>query len=118
MPQQTGCRRTSLVEAHTIFDKYHQHELNEEKEEGAAEASKQDKSTLKAELFAQFHRVEKTGVIYATSRAASHGFSAENEEWANMVRMAEELQNNTFCFIFAFISILYIYHLLLLIFTI
>ena len=33
--------------------------------------------------FPMYHRVMKTGVIYATSRAVSRGFSAMNEgEWA------------------------------------
>lgn len=41
--------------------------------------------------FPMFHRVMKTGVIYATSRAKSNGFSAETEhDWANMGQGAPE----------------------------
>jgi hypothetical protein len=47
--------------------------------------------------FPMFHRVMKTGVIYATSRAAKHGFGAPGSEdddaddpWANMGQGAPE----------------------------
>jgi aspartate/methionine/tyrosine aminotransferase len=48
--------------------------------------------------FPMFHRVMKTGVIYATSRAAKHGFGApgceddddDDDPWANMGQGAPE----------------------------
>jgi aspartate/methionine/tyrosine aminotransferase len=40
--------------------------------------------------FPMFHRVTKTGVIYATSRAASHGFRVDDSSWANMGQGAPE----------------------------
>lgn len=37
-----------------------------------------------------FRHVEKTGVIYATTRAREHGFSASDPRWANMGQGAPE----------------------------
>ena len=70
-------RRNSVIEAHETFQRYHRH----------ASATKQDS---KEQVFPMFHNVAKTGVIYATSRAAAHGFHADNPEWANMGQGAPE----------------------------
>ena len=40
--------------------------------------------------FPVFRNVEKTGVIYATSRAREHGFTATDPTWANMGQGAPE----------------------------
>ena len=40
--------------------------------------------------FPVFRNVEKTGVIYATSRAREHGFTATDPAWANMGQGAPE----------------------------
>ena len=40
--------------------------------------------------FPVFRNVEKTGVIYATSRASEHGFTATDPAWANMGQGAPE----------------------------
>jgi hypothetical protein len=41
--------------------------------------------------FPMFHRVQKTGVIYATARATSRGFGTDpEEEWSNMGQGAPE----------------------------
>jgi hypothetical protein len=70
-------RRSSVVEAHNIYVKYHQHDKAGSSEE-LAELDEEEESLADLpscqERFKQFRRVEKTGVIYATSRALSHGF--------------------------------------------
>ena len=53
------------AEAHSVFNQYHKHSQH-----GAD--------------FSMFHKVSKTGVIYATSRANAHGFSHTDSSWANM----------------------------------
>ena len=116
-------RRSSLLEAHNIYLKYHRDlddvedndddNNNDDKAAPAADGStppspdpptaststkKQstddDEKMLLApqhrDAFRQFHRVEKTGVIYATSRAASHGFHPDDSSWANMGQGAPE----------------------------
>ena len=45
---------------------------------------------LKDSQFPVFRNVEKTGVIYATSRAREHGFTATDPTWANMGQGAPE----------------------------
>ena len=40
--------------------------------------------------FPMFRNVEKTGVIYATTRATEHGFTATDPTWANMGQGAPE----------------------------
>jgi hypothetical protein len=103
-------RRSSVVEAHEIYLKYHRHHQEDEKKvEGKKDDAPKDLGgrdhkvrtiTLKqwfsfslqtiltlplqpVPTFPMFHRVMKTGVIYATSRAQSKGFSNETEgEWA------------------------------------
>ena len=40
--------------------------------------------------FPMFRNVEKTGVIYATTRAREHGFTATDPTWANMGQGAPE----------------------------
>lgn len=134
-------RRSSIIEAHNIYVKYHQHfssfddfgingdgdgdgdHGNDEadKTNAAKKASEDDAVGTKNEgeedggfsegnslyedaidddplaqpakdqqTFPMFHRVEKTGVIYATKRASSYGYSATNPEWANMGQGAPE----------------------------
>jgi len=78
------CRRSSVIEAHAVFQKYHRHHSKEltidEKDEDEYNKIQQASSSTP---FPMFHRVEKTGVIYATSRAKSNGFSPQTEdEWA------------------------------------
>ena len=41
--------------------------------------------------FEMFHHVMKTGVIYASSRAAKYGFNMLSEDWANMGQGAPEV---------------------------
>jgi len=101
-------RRSSVMEAHSVFDVYHKHQeipdtFEELSTEMEAEDSKDD-ADAKSESheipkrgrkpspsFPQFHKVMKTGVIYATTRAKSNGFSPETEhEWANMGQGAPE----------------------------
>lgn len=41
--------------------------------------------------FEMFHHVMKTGVIYASSRAAKYGFTMLSEDWANMGQGAPEV---------------------------
>jgi len=88
-----GRHRSSIIEAHNIYVKYHKDlvdagpglELPEaEKPMYADVLTGDDPLQRKPESFPMFHRVEKTGVIYATKRASSRGFSPTNPEWANM----------------------------------
>jgi len=73
-------RDSTITEAHDMYEKYHRHELEEGSTTQSISAS-----------FPMFHRVMKTGVIYATTRAKSNGFSTETEEeWANMGQGAPE----------------------------
>lgn len=104
-------RRSSVVEAHAIYEKYHRHrhtvKVIEERDHGSDEgddhgddhgkvkpvlvADDEDRpATATEDLFSQFHRVEKTGVIYATSRALRHGFHPDDPEWSNMGQGAPE----------------------------
>lgn len=71
--------RTSVLEAHDIYSKYHRHF---EEHDSSEDLGGRDHKP--APSFPMFHRVMKTGVIYATSRASKHGFSPDNLEWANM----------------------------------
>ena len=66
-------------EAHEVYRRYHRH--HQEKVVG------HDHQVPK---FAMFHRVSKTGVIYATSRASVYGFHGENPDWSNMGQGAPE----------------------------
>jgi hypothetical protein len=84
-------RRTSVAEAHDIYEKYHHHHDGEDlifsfddDEAGvASEESGHRVHKAHGHNFKMFHKVMKTGVIYATSRAQSKGFSPENmNEWA------------------------------------
>ncbi|OEU15228.1 aminotransferase, classes I and II superfamily [Fragilariopsis cylindrus CCMP1102] len=101
-------RRSSVMEAHSVFDVYHKHQeisatFEELSVEMEAEDAKDDadaksksheifeKGRKSSPSFPQFHKVMKTGVIYATTRAKSNGFSPETEhEWANMGQGAPE----------------------------
>lgn len=91
-------RRSSVAEAHEIYLKYHRHEGGGDKDDDKAEddntvptkdlGGRDHKPVLR---YPMFHRVMKTGVIYATSRAQKRGFSNESEsEWANMGQGAPE----------------------------
>ena len=98
-------RRSSVAEAHEIYKKYHRHyDLGDGDGDGeggvddtdiftAAEKKHHTDSTALAlggrdhrplgDTFPMYHRVMKTGVIYATSRAAVRGFRADKEgSWA------------------------------------
>jgi aspartate/methionine/tyrosine aminotransferase len=67
-------------EAHEMYEKYHFHR-NESNVSGEPEESS----------FPQFHKVSKTGVIYASSRAREYGFDPSKvSEWANMGQGAPE----------------------------
>jgi aspartate/methionine/tyrosine aminotransferase len=74
------CRNSSVVEAHHIYLKYHQHD-NDDDSDGYKDAAPSSAAayagTSTTHLFPQFHTVEKTGVIYATSRANSRGFGTD-----------------------------------------
>jgi hypothetical protein len=100
-----------------IYLKYHRHHqpFAEEDENNAAKAAAStatteahaaaaaadmgggDRGHKQVPSFPMFHRVMKTGVIYATSRAAKYGFGASpdedengNDPWANMGQGAPE----------------------------
>jgi len=101
-------RRSSIIEAHDVFTKYHRHhpsgltldEHGDDDEEDSAPLAPESKTVAGLSLtesviegvqrgrkpspsFPMFHNVMKTGVIYATTRAKSNGFSPETEdEWA------------------------------------
>jgi len=100
-------RRSSVIEAHNIYEKYHQDlmegdviEEGEDQDKGKQEENGGDvppqegtRLRVKPEVmqrFRMFHRVEKTGVIYATKRAISRGFSPNDPTWANMGQGAPE----------------------------
>jgi hypothetical protein len=100
-PKGRRARRSSVAEAHAIYDKYHRHrktvKVVEEDHDGevkpvlvADDKDTQANVAIGADLFPQFHRVEKTGVIYATSRALSHGFHPDDPTWSNMGQGAPE----------------------------
>lgn len=42
------------------------------------------RETGEKKRFPMFQSVQKTGVIFATSRAQAHGFSGDDPNWANM----------------------------------
>eukprot|EP00529_Nitzschia_sp_RCC80_P022917 CAMPEP_0113496770 /NCGR_PEP_ID=MMETSP0014_2-20120614/30290_1 /TAXON_ID=2857 /ORGANISM="Nitzschia sp." /LENGTH=476 /DNA_ID=CAMNT_0000390697 /DNA_START=82 /DNA_END=1508 /DNA_ORIENTATION=- /assembly_acc=CAM_ASM_000159 len=105
-------RRSSVAEAHEIYKKYHRHydlsngdggeggendtdiftaaEKKNHADSAAAVLGGRDHRPL-GDRFPMYHRVTKTGVIYATSRAAVRGFRADKEgSWANMGQGAPE----------------------------
>lgn len=84
-------RRSSVVEAHDIYTKYHRHREGDHLsfgiEDNEAAVASEDLGGRDHKPagpnFKMFHKVMKTGVIYATSRARSKGFCPENfDEWA------------------------------------
>jgi len=81
-------RRNSIVEAHAMYALYH-------KEEGKKEEKEEEDLTKEVDSvdFPMFRQVSKTGVIYATSRARSHGFTPTDESWANMGQGAPETKH-------------------------
>lgn len=94
-----GKRGSSVWEAHAIYLKYHCHAdsyLDDNADDSKKEAIIPEHEAVSmatataAPTFSMFHKVQKTGVIYATSRATSHGFTAESSEWANMGQGAPE----------------------------
>ena len=80
--------RSSVTEAHQIYLQYHREaERDEAAQLGEKEVSdgalhSEDREHKPVACFPMFHRVQKTGVIYATSRAAHRGFSMEATDWA------------------------------------
>jgi|SaaInl74LU_5_DNA_1037368.scaffolds.fasta_scaffold09763_5 hypothetical protein len=94
MPRGADRRNT----AHNIFLQFHRHTAKSMKdlqiEEESEDEDQEFESTPQAEPnspFEMFHHVMKTGVIYASSRAAKHGFSMLSEDWANMGQGAPEV---------------------------
>jgi aspartate/methionine/tyrosine aminotransferase len=90
-PSRGLSRRGSVKEAHDIYIKYHHHDQEQSAKLHSNEedlGARDDKPT--GGSFPMFHKVMKTGVIYATSRAASKGFDPESTEWANMGQGAPE----------------------------
>lgn len=83
MPNNARSRRSSVIEAHDVFEKYHKHLSSPSEEKEPVLLDEVQRARKPNESFPMFHRVMKTGVIYATTRAKSNGFSAETEEeWA------------------------------------
>uniref|UniRef100_A0A7R9Z506 Aminotransferase class I/classII large domain-containing protein n=1 Tax=Pseudictyota dubia TaxID=2749911 RepID=A0A7R9Z506_9STRA len=69
-------------EAHDMYYKYHEEKRSDDGGDGGESTQKK---------FPMLHRVEKTGVIFATARAREHGYSnPEDPEWANMGQGAPE----------------------------
>lgn len=87
VPKKGGRRRSSIVEAHDMYRLYHQ-DTQDDLEDGTGDKTEHKEET--EVKFPMFTKVQKTGVIYATSRAVSKGFSNENPEWANMGQGAPE----------------------------
>jgi hypothetical protein len=110
-----GRRKTSVAEAHQVYWLYHRQTssnvTNNNAGESTTAASVEQTASIpqyddlfqaaskpsSLDRFPMFHPVQKTGVIYATSRAAARGFVAydpvtgqENDEWANMGQGAPE----------------------------
>jgi len=56
-------------------------------------------ATHDATPFPMFKSVQKTGVIFATSRARAHGFTATDPTWANMGQVSLLPSNEFFCFV-------------------
>lgn len=85
--------------AHEIFLQFHRHTAKSMKELAIEEESDEDEEEhhepkVEAEPnapFEMFHHVMKTGVIYASSRAAKYGFNMLSEDWANMGQGAPEV---------------------------
>lgn len=82
--------------AHQIFLQFHRHTAKSMKhEEGSdedidVESKAPGHDAESNSPFEMFHHVMKTGVIYASSRAAKHGFTMMSEDWANMGQGAPE----------------------------
>lgn len=88
MPAGGNSRRNS---AHNVFLQFHQHRaksLRKLEEEGEID---EEQAPSPTEPFQMFHHVNKTGVIFATSRAVRYGFSMLDDEWANMGQGAPEV---------------------------
>ena len=62
-----------------MYLKYHFHHT-----ESSEAMDENGTATERVPSFPQFHKVPKTGVIYATSRASEHGYTPEDTSWANM----------------------------------
>ena len=85
--------------AHEIFLQFHRHTAKSMKALAIEEESDEDEEEhhepkVEAEPnspFEMFHHVMKTGVIYASSRAAKYGFNMLSEDWANMGQGAPEV---------------------------
>jgi len=89
--------------AHEIFLQFHRHTAKSMKALAIEEESDEDdeehhEPKVEAEPnapFEMFHHVMKTGVIYASSRAAKYGFNMLSEDWANMGQGAPEVSIST-----------------------
>jgi len=83
--------------AHQIFLQFHRHRAKNMKDLAIEEAMEDENLEYEPEAeaepnspFEMFHHVMKTGVIYASSRAAKYGFTMMSEDWANMGQGAPE----------------------------
>jgi hypothetical protein len=84
--------------AHQIFLQFHRHRAKNMKDLAIEEAMEDENLEYEPEAeaepnspFEMFHHVMKTGVIYASSRAAKYGFTMMSEDWANMGQGAPEV---------------------------
>eukprot|EP00957_Ditylum_brightwellii_P008373 633913-Ditylum_brightwellii.AAC.1 len=68
---KNAVKHEAMNEAHSVYLQYHRHFTETD-------------GVQKKPEFPMFHRVAKTGVIYATSRARAFGFHYDHPEWANM----------------------------------
>lgn len=74
--------RSSVLEAHQIYLQYHREAQGPDGQNGHDDPGEGGRGHKPVAQFPMFHRVQKTGVIYATSRAASRGFTMGSTEWA------------------------------------
>jgi len=84
---QKEAHDNAVREAYAAYVKYHQFDKSHKVEHAGEELLGQ---THQEDPFPMFRTVEKTGVIYATTRAAVRGYHAEDPEWANMGQGAPE----------------------------
>jgi hypothetical protein len=89
--------------AHNIFLQFHRHRaksmkalaIEEDQDDSEDELFEPEAESEPNAPFEMFHHVMKTGVIYASSRAAKHGFTMLSEDWANMGQGAPEVRAPT-----------------------
>lgn len=75
--EHTAAALQAAKEAYDMYFKYH-HDHSSDEVAGVLGAHHD------ATPFPMFKSVQKTGVIFATSRAEAHGYTAEDPTWANM----------------------------------